>query len=246
MLLAETPQLILFSCRNVSKSNQETRPSGGNKPPGEGREGGRLPPTGTGSRCATLRCKDPFALSRASGSLFPLADLEPSPPNPAVFLARDGSSYQGAFTTLQLKKTGFASPLVIIPLPNCRSPACRSHCLMGRGRETPGSPQSQQPCAAQGLSPAPPAHQQTAGQTPIWGDLGSWRVEATETGWSRGFLEPAHTAPSRCLGPNLMQLLPAVPTKPLVFTPETPEPPLLVLTLLASPDGHCFPGVRGH
>lgn len=64
-------QLILSSCRNVSKSNQEIRLSAGNKPPGEGEEGGRLPPRGTGSCCATLRCKDPFARSEPQDLAFP-------------------------------------------------------------------------------------------------------------------------------------------------------------------------------
>lgn len=59
-------------------------------------------------------------------------------------------------------------------------------------------------------------------------------------------LESAHTAPSRCPGPNLTQLLPTVRTKPLMFAPEMPEPPLLVLVLLPGPDGRCFPGARGH
>lgn len=71
MLPVETPRLILFCSHSSRKSNQETRLSGGNKPRGEGREGGRLPPTGTGSRCATLRCKDPFALSEHQDLGFP-------------------------------------------------------------------------------------------------------------------------------------------------------------------------------
>ena len=79
--------------------------------------------------------------------------------------------------------------------------------------------------------------------TPIWGNLGPWRAAATEAGWSRGSPEPP---PSRCLRLNPVRLLPTVPTKPLVFAPETPVPPLLVLTLLPSPDGSCFPGARGH
>lgn len=44
MLSAETPQLILFSRRNVSKSNQETRLSGGNKPPEKGGRAGGFSP----------------------------------------------------------------------------------------------------------------------------------------------------------------------------------------------------------
>lgn len=87
---------------------------------------------GTGSRCATLRCKDPFAVSQAPESQFSPADLEPLPPNSAVFLAWDGSSYQGIFSTPQPKK-GFASPLIITHLPNQQSPAWSSHSLVGRG-----------------------------------------------------------------------------------------------------------------
>lgn len=62
---------------------------------------------GTGSRCATLRCKDPFAASEAPESQFSPADLELLPPNSAAFLAWDGSSYQGIFTTPQPKEKGF-------------------------------------------------------------------------------------------------------------------------------------------
>lgn len=81
MLPTETPQLILVPCRNVSKSNQETRLSGGNKPPGEGRE---VLPGSAGSPLCHIEMQRPICSLEGTRICFSLADLEPLTPKPAV------------------------------------------------------------------------------------------------------------------------------------------------------------------
>lgn len=119
MLLAETPQLILFSRRNVSKSNQETRLSGGNKPPEKGGRAGGFSPWVLGPAVLHRGTKT-YLLSRKHQDLsFPWLICSP---HLQTWPCQVGNSYQGAFTTLQLKEMGFTFPLVITHLPSHCSP----------------------------------------------------------------------------------------------------------------------------
>lgn len=172
MLPAETPRLVLFSCRNVSKSNQETRLSGGNKPRGEGREGRRLPPMGTGSRCATLRCKNPFALSKHQDFSFPQLIGSPRLQTQLCFWfwPRTEAPSKALSPCCSRRRSDLLLPRSSFPGQTAIALHGAAAASLAGGERPPGAPAPRS--TAQGLSPAPPACQQTAGRTIIWGNFG--------------------------------------------------------------------------